>query len=127
MLLIRYIDFKELRHRIQLLDYSPGEAHRPSEVGDDDGCAFKLRNPGHVEANRGVQRDPGNQNVLAIEDSHAGSLVTHAESAINRDQRSSDVAGTVTGKEFDRAGDVVDRTHPAERNPRCVLRGQFLS
>jgi hypothetical protein len=73
MIIVRHVDLQQGWHRVQLLDHPPGEAHRPPEVRDDHLGTFGLSDPGDMEANGGIQRDPRHQDVLALQDSHSHS------------------------------------------------------
>ena len=77
------------------------DAHRAAEGGEHHLGALLLREPGDVEGDRGVGEDAGDEQPLAVEESHVRSSfrvresvasVTHAEAAVDRDDRAADVA-----------------------------------
>ncbi len=45
----------------------PLDQRQPAEAGEHDSRAFLLRDPGHVESDRGVGQHSGDENPLAVE------------------------------------------------------------
>jgi hypothetical protein len=63
----------ELEHRRLLrqpLGDALGDPERPAEVGDQHRGALLLRDPRRGEADRAVHRHAGDEDALAVEDSH---------------------------------------------------------
>ena len=73
MIIVGDIDLEQGWYRVELFDHPPGEAHRSTEVRHDHVGALGLSDPGHVETNRGIQRDARYQDVFTLQNSHAPS------------------------------------------------------
>ena len=71
VLVVGDIEFEQRRFGVEPLDDSPGQAQRPSEVGDQDGGALALGDLGHPVGDRGVHGHARDQDVLALQDSHS--------------------------------------------------------
>ena len=71
MLLVGDVELEHRRLGRQPLGDPPGDAERPAEVGDQHRRALLLGDLRGREADRGVQRDAGDQDPLAVEDAHA--------------------------------------------------------
>jgi hypothetical protein len=72
LLVVGGVELDHLGHRIELADRAVGDADGPGDVGDDDAGAFVLGDLRHLEGDRGVHRDTGDQDGLSVEKSHEG-------------------------------------------------------
>ena len=69
VLVAGHVQLEHRRRRGQPLG-DPLHQAEPPEAGQHDGRALLLRHPRHVERDRGVRDDPGDQDPLARQDSH---------------------------------------------------------
>ena len=74
VLAVRHVELDQRRGLRQPAGDRRRDLHLPPERRQDDVRALLLGQPGHVEGDRGVREDPGDQQRPAVEQTHGASV-----------------------------------------------------